>query len=93
MIETTLLKNNFVINFRSFYELMKPRVMSLVIFTCVVGLIIAPQEINIMNATFSLIAVAIGAGSAGGILAARLSEDHTMLCYFVLTKKFLKENA
>ena len=67
MIETTLLKNNFVINFRSFYELMKPRVMSLVIFTCVVGLIIAPQEINIMSATFSLIAVAIGAGSAGAL--------------------------
>ncbi len=65
--ETTLLKNNFVINFRSFYELMKPRVMSLVIFTCVVGLIIAPQEINIMSATFSLIAVAIGAGSAGAL--------------------------
>ena len=67
MTETTLLKNNFVINFRSFYELMKPRVMSLVIFTCVVGLIIAPQEINIMSATFSLIAVAIGAGSAGAL--------------------------
>jgi len=67
LIETTLLKNNFVINFRSFYELMKPRVMSLVIFTCVVGLIIAPQEINIMSATFSLIAVAIGAGSAGAL--------------------------
>jgi len=65
--ETTLLKNNFVINFRSFYELMKPRVMSLVIFTCVVGLIIAPQEINIMSTTFSLIAVAIGAGSAGAL--------------------------
>ena len=67
MLETTLLKNNFVINFRSFYELMKPRVMSLVIFTCVVGLIIAPQEINFMSATFSLIAVAIGAGSAGAL--------------------------
>ena len=37
--------------------------MSLVIFTCVVGLIIAPQEINFMSATFSLMAVAIGAGS------------------------------
>ena len=52
---------------KALYDLMKPRVMSLAIFTCVVGLIIAPQEINIMSATFSLIAVAIGAGSAGAL--------------------------
>ena len=44
---------------------MKPRVMSLVIFTCVVGLLIAPQEISFLNASLSLIAVALGAGAAG----------------------------
>ena len=67
MTENTLAKNNFIINFQSFYELMKPRVMSLVIFTCVVGLIIAPKEINFINALISLIAVALGAGSAGAL--------------------------
>ena len=44
---------------------MKPRVMSLVIFTCVVGMLIAPSQIDILSASISLIAVAIGAGAAG----------------------------
>ncbi len=46
---------------------MKPRVMSLVIFTCVVGLIVAPLQVNIFTATFSLICVAFGAGAAGAL--------------------------
>ena len=44
---------------------MKPRVMSLVIFTCVVGLLIAPIQVDFFTAMFSLTAVAIGAGAAG----------------------------
>ena len=44
---------------------MKPRVMSLVIFTCVVGLLIAPEHISITNSFISLLAVALGAGAAG----------------------------
>ena len=50
---------------RGLFQLMKPRVMSLVIFTCVVGLLIAPIEVNFINAILSLIAVALGAGAAG----------------------------
>ena len=46
---------------------MKPRVMSLVIFTCAVGLLIAPEKINFANAIFSLIAVALGSGAAGAL--------------------------
>jgi len=46
---------------------MKPRVMSLVIFTCVVGLVIAPVKIDFFDAMFSLIAVAIGSGAAGAL--------------------------
>jgi len=46
---------------------MKPRVMSLVIFTCVVGLLIAPVQINFLHAAISLIAVAFGAGAAGAL--------------------------
>ena len=46
---------------------MKPRVMSLVIFTCVVGLLIAPNEVGFINAGLSLIAVALGAGAAGAL--------------------------
>ena len=39
--------------------------MSLVIFTCVVGLLIAPIQVSLINALVSLIAVALGAGAAG----------------------------
>ena len=46
---------------------MKPRVMSLVIFTCVVGLIIAPVQVDFITATLSLAAVALGAGAAGSL--------------------------
>ena len=46
---------------------MKPRVMSLVIFTCAVGLLIAPVKINFIDAIFSLIAVALGSGAAGAL--------------------------
>ena len=44
---------------------MKPRVMSLVIFTCVVGLLIAPVKVVLINSIISLLAVALGAGAAG----------------------------
>jgi len=46
---------------------MKPRVMSLVIFTCAVGLLIAPTKVNFANAIYSLIAVALGSGAAGAL--------------------------
>ena len=51
----------------NFFKLMKPRVMSLVIFTCVVGLLIAPIQVDFFTALFSLIAVALGAGAAGAL--------------------------
>ena len=49
----------------SFFNLMKPRVMSLVLFTCMVGLVIAPKEVSILNSICSLLAVSLGAGAAG----------------------------
>ncbi len=44
---------------------MKPRVMSLVLFTCLVGLVIAPENIPLSNSIISLLAVALGSGAAG----------------------------
>ena len=52
---------------KAFFNLMKPRVMSLVIFTCAVGLLIAPVKVGFISAIFSLIAVAIGSGAAGAL--------------------------
>ena len=52
---------------KAFFNLMKPRVMSLVIFTCAVGLLIAPIKVNFLDAVFSLLAVALGSGAAGAL--------------------------
>ena len=46
---------------------MKPRVMSLVLFTCMVGLLIAPYSVDLKTSLISLLAVAIGSGSAGAL--------------------------
>ncbi len=46
---------------------MKPRVMSLVIFTSMVGLIIAPVNIPLSDSLVSLLAVAMGSGAAGAL--------------------------
>ncbi|MBO6465340.1 MAG: heme o synthase [Pelagibacteraceae bacterium] len=65
--QTALINTNFFTYSRSFYQLMKPRVMSLVIFTCVVGLIIAPTQVGFFDASLSIMAVALGAGAAGAL--------------------------
>ena len=71
MLETTTksetLKLDFFSYLKALFNLMKPRVMSLVIFTCVVGLLIAPIKVNFLNAFFSIIAVALGSGAAGAL--------------------------
>ena len=46
---------------------MKPRVMSLVIFTCAVGLLMAPNVIPTKDAIIGIILVSIGAGAAGAL--------------------------
>ena len=46
---------------------MKPRVMSLVLFTCMVGLVISPNSISLTNSIISLFAVAMGSGAAGAL--------------------------
>jgi len=46
---------------------MKPRVMSLVLFTCMVGLLIAPNNADLKTSIISLLAVAIGSGAAGAL--------------------------
>ena len=46
---------------------MKPRVMSLVLFTCMVGLLISPVKVSFLVAAISLTAVAIGSGAAGAL--------------------------
>ena len=50
---------------KSLVSLMKPRVMSLVIFTCAVGLLTSNSNINIIDVMIGIFLVALGAGAAG----------------------------
>ena len=50
-----------------YVELMKPRVMSLVVFTALVGLLIAPGHLHPVIALTALICIAVGAGAAGAL--------------------------
>ena len=61
------LKPNFFGYLSALFNPMKPRVMSLVIFTCMVGLLIAPIKINFLDAFFSILAIALGSGAAGAL--------------------------
>jgi heme o synthase len=50
-----------------YLELMKPRVMSLVVFTALVGLMIAPGHIHPVIGFTALLCIAVGAGAAGAL--------------------------
>ena len=57
------------VDFKSFSKslllLMKPRVMSLVIFTCAVGYLTSNSNIDTFNAIIGIVLVALGAGASG----------------------------
>ena len=58
---------NFLSYLKSFLQLMKPRVMSLVIFTCAVGLLTSPNQIHLFDSLISIFFVTVGAGAAGAL--------------------------
>jgi protoheme IX farnesyltransferase len=50
-----------------YFALMKPRVMFLVVFTALVGLVAAPGSMHPVLAIAALICIAVGAGAAGAL--------------------------
>ncbi|WP_378943889.1 heme o synthase [Mesorhizobium sp. ANAO-SY3R2] len=50
-----------------FFALLKPRVMSLVVFTAFVGMVAAPDKLNPFLALIAILAIAIGAGASGAL--------------------------
>ena len=50
-----------------FFALLKPRVMSLVVFTAFAGLVLAPGTIHPMMALFAIVCIAVGAGASGAL--------------------------
>jgi len=53
--------------FGDYFALLKPRVMSLVIFTALVGLLVAPVGVHPIVALSSIIFIAVGAGASGAL--------------------------
>src|SRR5262249_61935320 len=52
---------------RDYIDLLKPRVMSLVVFTGLVGVLIAPGHLHAFAAALAVLAIALGSGAAGAI--------------------------
>jgi heme o synthase len=50
-----------------YFALMKPRVMFLVVFTALVGLVAAPGHMHPVLAVAALVCIAVGAGAAGAL--------------------------
>src|ERR1700757_1862199 len=50
-----------------YLALLKPRVMSLVVFTALVGLVAAPAHIHPVIGFTALLCIAVGAGAAGAL--------------------------
>ena len=50
-----------------YFALLKPRVMSLVVFTAIIGLLVAPGGINPAVGVIAVLCIAIGAGGSGAL--------------------------
>ena len=50
-----------------YVQILKPRVMSLVVFTGFVGLVVAPGHLHPVLAAIAVLCIAVGAGAAGAI--------------------------
>ena len=50
-----------------FFALLKPRVMSLVVFTGLTGIVIAPGTVHLLTAFSALLCIAVAAGASGAL--------------------------
>ena len=76
-------------------KLMKPRVMSLVIFTCAVGLLTAPNTVSFTTSALGILIVAVGAGAAGALnmwYEADVDKLMTRTCLRPIPRGSLKKN-
>ncbi len=56
-----------VASVRDYFALLKPRVMSLVVFTALVGMLIAPGSLHPVLGFTAILCIAIGAGASGAL--------------------------
>lgn len=62
-----------------YVQLLKPRVMSLVVFTALTGLVVAPGQMNPLLAAISVLCIALGAGAAGALNMALEGETDALM--------------
>jgi protoheme IX farnesyltransferase len=62
-----------------FFQLLKPRVMSLVIFTAVTGLIVAGGNLDWISSAIAVLCIAVGAGAAGALNMALEGETDALM--------------
>ncbi len=67
MSDSTLSGGLSVSTAADWFSLLKPRVMSLVVFTGAIGLIVAPTQINPLLSFTAVLCIALAAGAAGAI--------------------------
>ena len=64
---TASVPHDYEPTFGDYVALMKPRVMSLVVFTALVGLLVAPVSLHAVEAFAAILFIAIGAGASGAL--------------------------
>jgi protoheme IX farnesyltransferase len=62
-----------------YFQLLKPRVMSLVVFTALTGLVSAPTRIHPVLAAVAVLCIAVGAGAAGALNMALEGETDALM--------------
>jgi protoheme IX farnesyltransferase len=67
MTDATVQNHENEAGFGDFFALLKPRVMSLVVFTALVGLLVAPVSVHPVIGFASILFIAIGAGASGAL--------------------------
>jgi len=67
MSDSTAMPYEDEAQFGDYFALLKPRVMSLVVFTAFVGLVVAPGGINPVVGFASILFIAVGAGASGAL--------------------------
>ena len=50
-----------------YFALLKPRVMSLVVFTALTGMVVAPGSVNPILGLVAVVCIALGAGASGAL--------------------------
>lgn len=65
--QDTLMADDNTSSAKDYFDLLKPRVMSLVVFTAFVGIFLAPSHIHWFLKLIALICIAIASGAAGAI--------------------------